>query len=115
MSNVTAHPFKIAVLFIVAVGAIAFCAFPFTKSGRSAPRWVGRAFVVAGVCILAWSTFGLLLLAQATAFSAAVQQWLYEAKTRLGALGVGVLVTLLISGQLFKRSGPPKESEAASP
>ena len=113
MSNLTAHPLKMAVLFVVSLGAIVLCAFPFANSGRSAPRWVGRAFVVAGVCILAWSILGLLLLTQAIALSAAAQQWLYEAKTRVGALGIGVLVTLFISGQLTKRSAPAKESGAS--
>jgi hypothetical protein len=106
---------KTALLFVVAVGAIVCCAFPFTRIGRSAPRWVGRALVVAGVCLLAESAFSFLLLAQTIDLSATTQRWLYETKARLGALSIGVLVTIFISGQLSKRSVSAQDSKAGSP
>ena len=93
-------------------GLVFVCSFllfliPFRTRGRSRPRLVRVAFMMAALIACAWSLIGLSLLFASRALSPQIQKILWYIMPIFAGMALGILLLLVISGELFRRSSRP--------
>jgi len=93
-----------------ALGIIAsplFLALPFSRRYRDAPRWLRAGFLLAAPLVLAWGITGVYLAAHETNHHTDLpftQFWfLHCTHLTVGGMGLGVLITLVISPEFYRR------------
>jgi hypothetical protein len=93
-----------------ALGIIAsplFLALPFSRRYRDAPRWLRAGFLLAAPLVLAWGITGVYLAVHETNHHNDLpftQFWfLHCTHLTVGGMGLGVLITLVISPEFYRR------------
>jgi len=93
-----------------ALGIIAsplFLALPFSRRYRDAPRWLRAGFLLAAPLVLAWGITGVYLAVHETNHHTDLpftQFWfLHCTHLTVGGMGLGVLITLVISPEFYRR------------
>lgn len=93
----------------VLCGLLLFCS-PFVGRGRTSAHWVRLAFWLAGPLFLAWGLLCLIQRLASTKLSPDTEHFLQYMAPRCGAMGFGILLLLVISGELVRAfSGAKKE------
>lgn len=87
------------------VGGFALMLGAFSKKS-SAPQWSKKALFLAGLCFLAWGSLIFIKSNYEQTITARNLRLMEHYKTILGGLGLGILITLFLSGELsFKKCG----------
>ena len=95
------NPYLLLVLCLVGAGFLFMS--PFTKAGRTAPRWVICALVLIPTCFFIWGGLSCYLLLCGTSLSKTVSWRIMFGKTIIGSFGAGVLTALFMSGEITRR------------
>ena len=69
----------------------------------SRPRWVSKALSIAGLLAIAWGCLIFIQLRWESSLSLRLLYYVKHFKVVLGCTGLGILITLLISGELFRK------------
>ncbi len=83
------------------IGSIILFSIPFTRRGRTRPRWVRIALWIVSPILLGWSLVGLTLVFAARRLSTLINHFLYYNEAFLGGMILGILLLLIISGELI--------------
>jgi hypothetical protein len=81
------------------IGGLSLLIGPRLK-GSSRPRWVIRASSVAGILFFAWGSIITIQLMWGANLSARFRNLIEHYEVVLGCTGLGILITLFISGEL---------------
>jgi len=100
-------------------GLVFVCSFllfliPFRAHGRSRPRLVRVAFMMAAIIACAWSLIGFTLLFASRTLPPQMQKILWYIMPIFAGMALGILLLLVISGELFTTSSRPTAAEDTS-
>ena len=100
-------------------GLVFVCSFllfliPFRDHGRSRPRLVRVAFMMAAIIACAWSLIGFTLLFASRTLSPQMQKILWYIMPIFAGMALGILILLVISGELFTTSSRPTSVDTSA-
>ena len=100
-------------------GLVFVCSFllfliPFRDHGRSRPRLVRVAFMMAAIIACAWSLIGFTLLFASRTLSPQMQKILWYIMPIFAGMALGILLLLVISGELFTTSSRPTSVDTSA-
>jgi len=100
-------------------GLVFVCSFllfliPFRAHGRSRPRLVRVAFMMAAIIASAWSLIGFTLLFASRRLPAQMQNMLWYLMPIFAGMALGILLLLVISGELFTTSSRPTSVDTSA-
>jgi|SRR5712692_1125636 len=102
-----------AVDLAYAIALIAAFVLPlaaFTKGARIFPRWIRISLWLVSPILLGWGSMGFLLRFARTRLSPNEYYSLYYLKPTFGGMALGILLLLILSGELFPRSNIAKKT-----
>lgn len=73
-----------------------------TKGARIFPRWIRISLWLVAPILLGWSLMGFMLRFASTRLSPNEYRCLYYLKPTFGGMALGILLLLVISGELFR-------------
>jgi hypothetical protein len=89
------------------IGSPFLAVAPFSRRYRQAPRWLRSGFLLAAPLVLAWALLGLYLALHETNhhthLSPATFWFVHCMHLTAGGMGLGILVTLVISPEFYRR------------
>jgi hypothetical protein len=88
-----------AILFVVGLG---FGVAPFIGGLRRLPRWIRFALVMSGVSLFLGAAVGTTLNQLRPRLSRAEQVFVYSHELVLYGIGLGVILLLILSGEIFR-------------
>lgn len=88
---------------LIAIGAVFLLLAIFTELALKAPRWVRVAMALGAVGLLACGLAGIYLLLWGLSLSNGTQTAILLCQDAMGAFGMGICATLLLSGHLAKK------------
>jgi hypothetical protein len=93
---------------VVALGAILLFTAPFVGRTRTAPRFIRLPLLLLGPVGVAWSSIGIYLFSHAPGESHTLLPWpqywaLDHIKATLGGIGIGILASLFINPDFYRR------------
>lgn len=91
-------------------GGVALMIGAFSKRS-SAAAWSKKALFLAGLCISAWGVLIFIKSNYETTMTARNIRLMAHYKTLLGGIGLGILITLFLSGQLSFKKRERKTTE----
>ena len=95
---------------IAFVGGIYLLVAPISGRGRLAPHWVRVALWIVGTLLIAWSILGYIEYYSHYEFSALARQRLFQCKTLCSGACLGILILLLVSGELIRAFSRPRSA-----
>jgi hypothetical protein len=89
-------------LIIVAIGSVWLMVDAVRK--HRIPTWARRALALAGVLLLSWSVASFLLDTHSTLTPPKLISFVGFVRSQIGGIGLGIIITLFMSGALSKRN-----------
>src|SRR5712691_7718570 len=83
------------------IGSIILFSMVFNSRGRTGSDWVRIALWMAAPIVLGWSLLGFSLTFASARLSLATYHFLYYTEAIFAGMGLGILLLLLISGELI--------------
>jgi hypothetical protein len=97
---------------LAGVGSVLLLFAPFTRKYRHAPRWLRAGFLIASPLGLAWSALGFYLLSHRVGTQTDLHWsrfwFLHCTYLTVGGMALGVLITLVISPEFYRRHDSDK-------
>ena len=98
------------------IGSIILFSIPFTRRGRTRPRWVRIALWIAAPIVLGWSLLGFCITFASARLSLGTNHFLYYTEAIFAGMALGILILLVVSGESFRttsKAGDGREKRIA--
>jgi hypothetical protein len=100
MHELLAHPAKVVILIGLLTGLVMLVGSLFGKWGRTAPAWARKSLWLSWVAMTVFLVLTFYVVVRRPVLSQQAYDAIVLVKDAVGAFGAGILVTLLISGEL---------------
>ena len=100
-------PFRNTDFLLFGIGAaiaIILILVPFSRARHEMPQWSRWAWWAAGISGLGWSALGFARLVWSSSLTEHQQQFLKRDRSFVGGFLLGILFTLIVSGELRRAS-----------